>query len=72
MASYIAMQSVRLTVNGRSIDLQAGQPCDMTEEEAKTVAPGLLAPSTQAETVSTEVPHESDEAPRFEKKKGKK
>ena len=72
MTVFVAMQSVRLTVSGRSMDLQAGEPCEMTEDEAKTVAPGLLAPSTQTETVGTEVPSENDEAPRFEKKNAKK
>jgi len=69
---YVATQNVRVTVNGRSIELQAGQPCELSGEEASHVAPGLLAPSTQAEVVSTEVPQVEDEAPRFEKKKGKK
>ena len=68
---YIATQNVRVSVNGRSIDLQAGQNCDLTDDEAASLAPGLLISSTQPETI-TEVPQENDEAPRFEKKKGKK
>ena len=69
---YIATQNVRLSVNGRSVELQAGQPCELSDEEVNFLAPGLLVPSTQTETISTEVPSENDEAPRFEKKKGKK
>lgn len=72
MGVFIATQNVRLLVNGRSIDLQMGEPCSISEDEAASVAPGLLIPSTQAEIVSTIMPNADDESPRFERKKGKR
>ena len=72
MTIYIATQNVRISVNGRSIDLQTGQFCDISDEEASHVAPGLLVRGTQAETVSTEASQENNEEPRFERKKGKR
>ena len=68
--NYTATQDARITVNGRSIDLKAGEPCDVTLEEAMMVPPGLLATSAHSE--ASTIPSVDDEEPRFERKKAKK